>query len=503
MTATIGSRTWLVVLPSTRDPRLHAAAVVLTIHVLGQVAFDFAVSVPQIVAAILGAALVEVVIGISRNGVIAWPASAMLTGSGVALVLRVEGTIPGEHWSFHRWWWFALIAIGSLLTKYVIRWRGQHLFNPSNIGLVVAFLVLGSGRVEPLPLHWEGSRAALLVAYAVIIGGGALITRRLGLLFMAVGCWLALGAGLGVLAASGHCIDAPWTPRPVCGGTFWWAVMASPEVCLFLFFMLTDPRTVPPTPRGRVTFGVAVGAMATLLIAPQSTEFGTKVALLAGLAIVCGSRPVLARVHAVTAPISARLSADERGAVVGAAAVLSVIAFSAATVVAGGHAREPQLAISSQSLPPVPSIGWKAPESIPAVTFAAEVLELDPSMADATARQQLLLAVLRDLAVEEFLMETGDAESLAAVDHGARLNELRAVLGAGAPDEDGGVPWPSYVVTDADLSVRRAGRQSAAVLAFALTGTMTDAGGRRPWSASIAVRQAADGRWLIVEVVDG
>ena len=42
----------------------------------------------------------------------------------------------------------------SLATKYVIRYRGTHVFNPSNIGLVVAFLVLGSERVEPLDFWW-------------------------------------------------------------------------------------------------------------------------------------------------------------------------------------------------------------------------------------------------------------------------------------------------------------------------------------------------------------
>ena len=43
------------------------------------------------------------------------------------------------------WYLFAGVAALSLLTKYVIRYRGSHLFNPSNLGLVVAFLVLGSG----------------------------------------------------------------------------------------------------------------------------------------------------------------------------------------------------------------------------------------------------------------------------------------------------------------------------------------------------------------------
>ena len=78
----------------------------------------------------------------------------MLTGSGVALILRVPGTPPGDHWSTHAWYVFAGVAAFSLLTKYVIRYRGSHVFNPSNIGLVVAFVVLGSTRVEPLDFWW-------------------------------------------------------------------------------------------------------------------------------------------------------------------------------------------------------------------------------------------------------------------------------------------------------------------------------------------------------------
>ena len=68
----------------------------------------------------------------------------MLTGSGVALILRVVGTPPNEPWNTDGWYIFAGVAAFSLLTKYVIKYRGSHVFNPSNIGLVVAFLVLGT-----------------------------------------------------------------------------------------------------------------------------------------------------------------------------------------------------------------------------------------------------------------------------------------------------------------------------------------------------------------------
>jgi len=140
-TLTLGAAAYPVTLPSTRDARLHVAAVIVTIHVLGQVTLRFHVSVPQILAAIVTSAAIEVALTFRRTRSIVWPASAMLTGSGVALILRVPSTPQGDHWTTHRWYVFAGVAGASLLTKYLIRYGGLPLFNPSNVGLVAAFFL--------------------------------------------------------------------------------------------------------------------------------------------------------------------------------------------------------------------------------------------------------------------------------------------------------------------------------------------------------------------------
>ncbi|HYM84166.1 MAG TPA: hypothetical protein VEY67_08450, partial [Candidatus Dormibacteraeota bacterium] len=279
-TLTVGRATYPVVLPSLRDPRLHVAAVIISVHVLGQVALHFRVSVPQILAAIVTTAVIEVALTFRQTRQFVWPASAMLTGSGVALILRLVGTPPDQPWTTDGWWVFAIVAAGSLLTKYVIRYRGSHVFNPSNIGLVLTFVVLGSSRVEPLDFWWAPLGIPLVLAYLVIVGGGTLVDRRLHLLGIAATFWLAFAAGLGLLAASGHCMTANWAFAPVCGPRFWQVVVTSPELMVFLFFMITDPRTVPSGRVGRLVFGLLVAALSTLLIAPQTDEFGTKVGLL-------------------------------------------------------------------------------------------------------------------------------------------------------------------------------------------------------------------------------
>jgi hypothetical protein len=231
-TLTVGTSAYPLILPNIRDPRLHVAAVIITIHVLGQVALHFRVSVPQILAAILTAAVIEVVLTFRSSRAFVWPASAMLTGSGVALILRVVGTPPDDPWNTYGWYIFAGVAAFSLLTKYVIRYRGSHVFNPSNIGLVVAFIVLGSSVVEPLDFWWAPLTPGMLAAYSIILAGGLLITRRLRLLALAAIFWVALSIGLGILAASGHCMTTNWSFAPVCGFDFWRVIITSPEVLI-------------------------------------------------------------------------------------------------------------------------------------------------------------------------------------------------------------------------------------------------------------------------------
>jgi len=67
-TLTIGGGTYPLILPNVRDPRLHVAAVLLTIQVLGQVGLHFWVTVPQILAAILTCAILEVALTFRSRG---------------------------------------------------------------------------------------------------------------------------------------------------------------------------------------------------------------------------------------------------------------------------------------------------------------------------------------------------------------------------------------------------------------------------------------------------
>ena len=493
---TLGRARYPVVLPSVRDPRLHVAAVIVTIHVLGQVSLGFQVSVPQILAAILTCAVIEVAITFRSRRAFVWPASAMLTGSGVALILRVPSTPPGEHWSTHAWWVFAGVAALSLATKYLVRYRGSHLFNPSNIGLVIVFIVFGSTRLEPLDFWWAPPDAGMMTAYAVIVCGGLLITARLGLLAVAATFWITIAAGLALLAASGHCMVARWSFAPVCDADYWRAVALSPELLVFMFFMITDPKTVPSGRRGRIVFGFSVAAICTLLMAPQTTEFATKVALLAGLAIACAGRPVLDR-------LLPRL--PQRRVLRGMAFVGCVGVLAVAILAAGASSREDRAAAAE-----LDGVARTInPATFPSISVDQDVLDWNHEISGAGARD-VVLTLAENLDVESQALLRSDAALLEAVDHGDRLDEMRARLQLAAVS--GTVVVDHYQIDDVHVTlIVPFGKQDGLSLGLRTRGTVTretrDGDGQvqertsSPFETTFVVRRATGGRWLNVAVL--
>ena len=519
-TLSVAGGTYPLVLPSVRDPRLHVAAVIITIHVLGQIALGFRVSVPQILAAIVTCAIIEIGLTFRTSRAFVWPASAMLTGSGVALILRVVGQTADNPWSLNGWWVFSGVAGLALLSKYVIRYRGSHVFNPSNIGLVLAFVVLGTSRVEPLDFWWASLEPAMILAYAVILVGGLLITRRLRLLVLAAAFWLVLASGVGLLAASGHCMTANWAFEPVCGVDFWRVIVTSPEVLIFLFFMITDPKTVPGGLVGRVVFGILVGVTSTLLMAPQTDEFGTKVGLLSGLVLICAVRPVLDR--ALPEPKSAaddlrrfatRLATGgARGGAlrVGgrlALATVAVLALGAGIVLAGTPSRGAPVPNVAEILNRVPTA--IDPATLPAITVGQDVIDFDHRLAG-SGIEPVALTLAQNLELENQALLRRDAAIFRAVDHGDRLDEMSARLGSATASGSTVVRHYRFDTIAVALLVPF-GRQTGLSLGFDSRGTVTeeayDAGGTlqastsAPFAQTFVLRRATGGRWLNVAVL--
>jgi hypothetical protein len=296
-TVYIRGREYAVSPPSIRDPRLHVAAVLLTLQVLGQTVLQFRLSVAQILVCLIAGGLIEFLVVFFKDKAIIWPASGLLTGNSTAFLLRVPGTLHGDWWSLHGIWIFLGVVAISMASKYLIRWRGRHIFNPSNLGLVLAFVALGPRYTEPLDLWWAPMGPWMIATYAILIGGGLLIGWELRLLGLELGFMaaFALFVALALSQAPDHCLVASWHATPICGRDLWTTLVTSPEILIFALFMIPDPKTVPDGPVARIVFGVFVAFLAVLLLGPTTLEFWTKTAILASLVIACALRFALVR----------------------------------------------------------------------------------------------------------------------------------------------------------------------------------------------------------------
>jgi Na+-translocating ferredoxin:NAD+ oxidoreductase RnfD subunit len=467
------------------DPRLHLAAVIISLQVLGQVAFDFRLSIAQILIAIGTCAVLEFGIAFFRQHVLMWPASAMLTGNGVAFVLRVPGTEHGDWWSLNGWWIFAGTAAVSLLSKYVITFRGSHVFNPSNFGLVLCFLVLGPERAEPLDFWWGPMSGWLALALAIIVIGGLAILVRLNLLVIAAAFWVTFAAALAALMALGHAFTARWHLGPVTGHYFWWVLVTSPEVLVFLFFMITDPKTTPKSTRGRAIYAASIGLLAVLLIAPAKTEFWAKVALLGALAIVCAARPLLG--------VLPRISLDRR--VLVALGAVAVVAYTGAIAGAGIRARPDTSAERLAGTGRVPDITVLPSRNVQT--------KLDLHKADRIAAD-----LVTDLRLQATALAHRDRKALGRSATFDRLPQLRQLIrrAANAP-----IRVPSFRLDRMRVWLEPGHGQGAAIAVAALEGkqqlTVYDGPSAKLVSreAPAAFRQTLElqedsGRWLVARI---
>jgi hypothetical protein len=502
-----------VVLPQLRDPRLHLAVTTFTIITIGLVWLDFRLSIPQIAAALLAVGVLDVVRTYRSQAVLAWPASALQTATSTALILRVTGMQAHDWWSFEGWYFFAGIAVAGVLTKYYIRYQGTHLFNPSNIALVGAFLVLGAERIEPLDFWWGPFGWAMLAAYLVIFVGGITLCHRLQLLGMAAAFYVTFLIGVGMLAVLGQSITTQWSLTPISGLHYWWVLVTSPETLIFLFFMITDPRTTPAGRGARVVFGCAVAAASTLLLAPWDTEFGTKVGLLSGLLVVTAARPFVERWwatrsagtlagNASSAGLDVAVRYRPRRHVAVGTALLATGAFVALVAIAGAPNRS-----AAESEPPAPAADVDVdvnPASLPTVAIDPEVAGLSAQLATPAGARQLAATLAFNLEVEAQALLTRDASLLIAVDHGQRLEDMRAAIEQAA---GGDIVVPTYTFETLDLSiVYPGGFQSGANAGLAATGTVTlttySRSGEQvdtatqPFDTLFSLRNIASDRWL-------
>ena len=224
----------MTLLSRLRDPRLYQVVVLTSLLAFGIGLLDFGIRWQNAVAIMLTAQLTQYagsrLAGLPRFD----PLSALITSLSLTLLLRTEfaGLAATA----------AVIAIGS---KFLIRFRNKHIFNPANVALVS--LMLLSDRAWVSSGQWG---SAAIGAFALACLGFLVLTRakraETTIAFLCIYGSLLFGRAL-------------WLGDPL---SIPLHQLQNGALLIFAFFMISDPKTTPDAPFGRVLFAMIVAATA-------------------------------------------------------------------------------------------------------------------------------------------------------------------------------------------------------------------------------------------------
>jgi len=218
------------------DNRYLAPLLITSILVAGQLSFGLLESFSRTATAIAVSILFEVVLGRLLYGKVPHLASAYISGISVGILLRSP-----EYWPY------AVCSATAITSKYAIRWKGRHLWNPSNLS-ICAMLLLAPEYVAALSVQWGNNLWPVAIVWML----GTAIVYRVGRAHITATYVISFLAFAFLRARiNGHPFLAEAAP------------ITGPMYQLFIFFMITDPKTTVRSKRGQcvVVFLVALVEM--------------------------------------------------------------------------------------------------------------------------------------------------------------------------------------------------------------------------------------------------
>jgi len=195
-----------------------------------------------------------------------WDTEAWKYGLTVATCLAVQAgfvALTGGKWSslksafisslslclmlkFNAWTTILVAAGLTIASKFAIRVRGKHVFNPTNFGIIACILLTGDAWISPG--QW-GSQALLMLFFGVT---GFFVLFKVG----RIDTGLTFLATFAVLTFIRSYFYLGW---PI---DHFWHTLSSGTLLLFAFFMITDPVSTPSHPRARIVWAMLVGGLA-------------------------------------------------------------------------------------------------------------------------------------------------------------------------------------------------------------------------------------------------
>jgi Na+-transporting NADH:ubiquinone oxidoreductase subunit NqrB len=201
------------------DPRYLIAFLITLVLVAAQFRYHMVGGYQRLLVALFTCTMVEALLSWFVRGQIVNLLSAYISGISLTLLIKPQG---GALWPF------ALGGFLAIASKYVLQYRNNHLWNPTNFA-VSTLLLAAPNRVSVLSHQWGNDLATNLVIWAF----GVVIAARVRVLH------ITLTYVVGFLLLNGLrsvMVGQPLLPEI--------APITGPMYQLFVFFMITDPRTI-------------------------------------------------------------------------------------------------------------------------------------------------------------------------------------------------------------------------------------------------------------------
>lgn len=231
------------------DPRYLISFLITLVLVVGELQYSILGGYDRLITALFCCVASEAVLSRFVRGRVVNLQSAYISGISLSLLIKPQSALL---------WPFALGGFLAIASKYVLQYRGRHLWNPSNFAVSLLLLV-AHDNVAILSHQWGNDLPTNLVIWFF----GLLIALRVGVLHVTL-TYVASFLLLAILrnALVGGPLLAELAP------------ITGPMYQLFIFFMITDPRTTVSTVRGRMVVAalVALAEMGIRLAADYQVD---------------------------------------------------------------------------------------------------------------------------------------------------------------------------------------------------------------------------------------
>ena len=222
------------------DPRYLIAFLITLVLITAQLRYHMFGGYERLAVALGVCVVTEAVMSWFDRGKVVNLLSAYISGISLTLLIKPQGgaLLP-----------FALGGLLAISSKYVLRYRDNHLWNPTNFA-IAALLLAAPDHISVLSHQFGNDLTTNLVIWTF----GLIIAARVGVLHITL-TYVASFLLLNTVRALA--LGQPLAPEI--------APITGPMYQLFIFFMITDPRTVVRGKRRQIVVAVAIAVMEALI----------------------------------------------------------------------------------------------------------------------------------------------------------------------------------------------------------------------------------------------